>query len=78
VVTNSVAELKKNVVPDCAAVKVEAAVRVVTDAKPVIEPVTLPVKLPIKPFVDVTGPEKVVEAILNSSHASIKVKCLSA
>jgi hypothetical protein len=74
VVTNSVAELKKNVVPDCAVVKVEAAAKVVTEAKPVTEPV----KLPIKPFVDVTGPEKVVEAILNSSHASIKVKRLSA
>jgi hypothetical protein len=36
---------------------------------PVTLPVMLPVKLPMKPLVEVTGPEKVVEAILNSSHA---------
>jgi hypothetical protein len=27
-------------------------------------PVTLPVTAPIKPFVDVTGPEKVVDAMM--------------
>jgi hypothetical protein len=30
---------------------------------PATFPVTLPVTAPIKPFVDVTGPEKVVDAI---------------
>jgi hypothetical protein len=30
----------------------------------------LPVTAPMKPLVEVTGPEKVVEAILNFPHAS--------
>jgi hypothetical protein len=62
VVTNSVAELKKKIVLLCAVVNVDAAVNVVTVSKPVIAP--------IKPFVDVTGPVKVVEAMMYSSHAS--------
>ena len=33
-------------------------------------PVTSPVTAPTKPLVEVTGPEKVVELIGNSSHAS--------
>jgi hypothetical protein len=33
-------------------------------------PVTLPVTAPTKPLVEVTGPEKVVELIGKSSHAS--------
>jgi hypothetical protein len=66
VVANSVAELKTNVVPDWAAVTEPAAVRVVTATVPV----TVPVKLPIKPFVDVTGPEKVVDAMMYSLHTS--------
>jgi hypothetical protein len=56
VVANSVAASKKMVVPDWAAVKVLAAVRVVF--------VTGPVMPPMKPFVEVTGPEKVVEAMM--------------
>ena len=31
---------------------------------PVTLPVTLPVKAPIKPLVEVTGPEKVVDAMI--------------
>jgi len=31
---------------------------------PAVSPVTLPVNAPIKPFVDVTGPEKVVDAMI--------------
>jgi hypothetical protein len=34
----------------------------------------LPVRAPIKPFVDVTGPEKVVDAII---FPYIQVKCIS-
>jgi hypothetical protein len=34
---------------------------------PVTLPVTLPVTAPMKPFVDVTGPEKVVLAMIVSS-----------
>jgi len=30
----------------------------------------LPVTEPMNPFCEVTGPEKVVEAMFNSSHAS--------
>ena len=60
VVANSVAALKKKVVPDWAAVSVEAAAKVLTVAVPVTEPT----KLPMKPFVDVTGPEKVVDAMM--------------
>jgi hypothetical protein len=51
-----VAELKKMVVPDWAAVKVLAAAAVVF--------VTGPVIAPMKPFTEVTGPEKVVEAMM--------------
>jgi hypothetical protein len=51
-----VAEFKKIVVPESAAVKVLAAVAVVF--------VTGPVIAPMKPFVEVTGPEKVVDAMM--------------
>jgi hypothetical protein len=33
-------------------------------------PITLPIRAPTKPLVELTGPEKVVELIGNSSHAS--------
>jgi len=33
-------------------------------------PVTLPVMLPMNPLVEVTGPEKVVDAMILSLHAS--------
>jgi len=41
---------------------------------PATLPVTLPVILPIKPLVDVTGPEKVVDAMI---VPYIQVKCIS-
>jgi hypothetical protein len=44
-----------------------AAVEVVTVCT---SPLNAPEIVPIKPLVDVTGPEKVVELIINSSHAS--------
>jgi hypothetical protein len=62
-----VAELKKMVVPDWAAVKVLAAAAVLF--------VTGPVIAPMKPFTEVTGPEKVVEAMMISSHAIRRI-CL--
>ena len=46
------------------------AVTVVAATAPVTLPVTLPVIAPTKPLVEVTGPEKVVELIGKSSHAS--------
>jgi hypothetical protein len=67
VVTNSVAEFKKKIVLLCATVNVDAAVNVVTVSKPVIAP--------IKPLVDVTGPENVVEAIL-IPHMRVVDMCL--
>jgi hypothetical protein len=41
---------------------------------PVTLPVTFPVTAPIKPFVDVTGPEKVVDAMI---FPYIQVECIS-
>jgi hypothetical protein len=43
------------------------AVSVVAATAPVTAPVTGPVTAPMKPFVDVTGPEKVVLAMIVSS-----------
>jgi hypothetical protein len=36
----------------------------VIEPEPAMLPVTLPVKAPIKPLVEVTGPEKVVDAMI--------------
>ena len=58
VVTNSVAEFRKIVLPLSAAVRVDAAVAVVTAIGP------------IKPLSEMTGPVKVVFAMKMSSHAS--------
>jgi len=38
------------------------------------DPATLPVRAPIKPLVDVTGPEKVVDAMI---FPYIQVKCIN-
>jgi len=53
---------------------IAAVVACVMRPDPATLPVTLPVRLPIKPFVDVTGPEKVVDAII---FPYIQVKCAS-
>jgi hypothetical protein len=57
---------RKYVVPDSAAVMTFVDVTVSTSAVPVTVPVTLPVRAPTNPLRDVTGPEKVVEAMMYS------------
>jgi hypothetical protein len=52
---------KEDAPPATGAVPLSAVTLPVTAT---VAPVTLPVTLPIKPFVDVTGPEKVVDAMI--------------
>ena len=54
------------IAPIAAAVEV-GSTNVVAVTEPVMLPVMLPVTVPMKPFCDVTGPEKVVLAMIVSS-----------